>query len=190
MDKQSVAYEYKKQLEDLAKQVLKMCDIEKIFDCLSKFYLKVYKDKGISFETQQQEVARVLTGNKDAKKFQIMFSMAERSYFLLDFADVEYEVTEEAIIKFDHWVSSLFILLEQIYRIYRQIDKIPYLLLLEFQTATLYLKQEYNHTNNSLIKFCDIPKWIEQSKKDVEFFTKTANNLKTIKWDYLVENYK
>lgn len=187
MDKQSIAYEYKKQLEDLAKQVLKMCDIEKIFGSLSKFYLIVYKDKRTSFETQQQEVARVLSGNKDAKKFQIMFSMSERSYFLLDFADVEYEVTEEAIIKFNHWIAQLFILLD---KIYYKIGKIPYLLLQEFKTATYNLKQEHQKENYSLIRFCDMPQWIEQSKKDVEFFTKTANNLKTIKWDYLVENYK
>lgn len=187
MDKQSVAREYEKQLKDLAKQVLKMCDIEKIFGCLSKFYLIVYKDKRISFETKQQEVARVLSGNKDAKNSKIMFSLAHRSYILFDFADIEYEVTEEAILKFDHWIAQLFILLDQIYY---KIDKIPYLLLQEFKIAAYNLKQEYQKEIYSPIKFCDIPKWIERSKKDVEMFTKTANNLKTIKWDYLVENYK
>ena len=187
MDKQSVAREYEEQLKGLTKQVLKMCDIEKIFGCLSKFYLIVYKDKRTSFETQQREVARVLSGNKDAKNFKIMFSMAHRSYILFDFADIEYEVTEEAIIKFDHWIAQLFTLLDQIYY---KIDKIPYLLLQEFKTAAYSLKQEYQKEGYSPIKFCDIPKWIERSKKDVEFFTKTASNLKTIKWDYLVENYK
>jgi hypothetical protein len=64
------------------------------------------------------------------------------------------------------------------------------LLLQEFKTAAYNLKQEYQKEKHSLIKLCDIPKWIEQSEKDVDMFTKTANNLKTIKWDYLVENYK
>jgi len=187
MDKQSVAREYEEQLKDLAKQVLKMCDIEKIFGSLSKFYLVIYKDERTSFEIQQHEVARVLSGNKDANNFKIMFSLAHRSYILFDFTNIKYEVTEEAIMKFDHWISRLFILLDQIYY---KIDKIPYLLLQEFKTAAYNLKQEYQKEKHSLIKLCDIPKWIEQSEKDVDMFTKTANNLKTIKWDYLVENYK